>query len=262
MSGSSAAAAYFTFHDVSINTYRYPMISTPVGTFTFHDVSINTTDSFIESLKLLALHSTMFLLIPQAETMLEQIRYTLHSTMFLLILLIAVCMLAGKYAYIPRCFYYTASLLIIEGSKHALHSTMFLLILDGNIIHDLNITFTFHDVSINTKNCANACKYSVFFTFHDVSINTIANAIVRIQNPALHSTMFLLILGRVLCVLAYGRPLHSTMFLLIRHSINRQRREPAGYEGDYTAYPSGRTEDPQLQRFIHARQRDTYCRNA
>ena len=75
---------------------------------------------------------------------------------------------------------------------------MFLLILDGNIIHDLNITFT----------------------FHDVSINTIANAIVRIQNPALHSTMFLLILGRVLCVLAYGRPLHSTMFLLIRHSIN------------------------------------------
>ena len=92
----------------------------------------------------------------------------------------------------------TASLLIIEGSKHALHSTMFLLILDGNIIHDLNITFT----------------------FHDVSINTIANAIVRIQNPALHSTMFLLILGRVLCVLAYGRPLHSTMFLLIRHSIN------------------------------------------
>ena len=32
--------------------------------------------------------------------------------------------------------------------------------------------------------------------------------------------MFLLILGRVLCVLAYGRPLHSTMFLIIRHSIN------------------------------------------
>ena len=150
MSGSSAAAAYFTFHDVSINTYRYPMISTPVGTFTFHDVSINTTDSFIESLKLLALHSTMFLLIPQAETMLEQIRYTLHSTMFLLILLIAVCMLAGKYA---------------------LHSTMFLLILDGNIIHDLNITFTFHDVSINTK-------------IAQMPVNTVFS---------LHSTMFLLI---------------------------------------------------------------------
>ena len=128
MSGSSAAAAYFTFHDVSINTYRYPMISTPVGTFTFHDVSINTTDSFIESLKLLALHSTMFLLIPQAETMLEQIRYTLHSTMFLLIL-------------------------------------------DGNIIHDLNITFTFHDVSINTK-------------IAQMPVNTVFS---------LHSTMFLLI---------------------------------------------------------------------
>ena len=75
---------------------------------------------------------------------------------------------------------------------------MFLLILDGNIIHDLNITFTFHDVSINTK-------------IAQMPVNTVFS---------LHSTMFLLILGRVLCVLAYGRPLHSTMFLLIRHSIN------------------------------------------
>ena len=65
----------------------------------------------------------------------------------------------------------TASLLIIEGSKHALHSTMFLLILDGNIIHDLNITFTFHDVSINTK-------------IAQMPVNTVFS---------LHSTMFLLI---------------------------------------------------------------------
>ena len=107
---SSYYFTYFTFHNVSINTENPDVSGVDFQNFTFHDVSINTTDSFIESLKLLALHSTMFLLIPQAETMLEQIRYTLHSTMFLLILLIAVCMLAGKYA---------------------LHSTMFLLILQA-----------------------------------------------------------------------------------------------------------------------------------
>ena len=119
---------FFTFHDVSINTYRYPMISTPVGTFTFHDVSINTANCCLYACR--------------------EICFTFHDVSI-----------------------NTASLLIIEGSKHALHSTMFLLILDGNIIHDLNITFTFHDVSINTK-------------IAQMPVNTVFS---------LHSTMFLLI---------------------------------------------------------------------
>ena len=93
----------------------------------------------------------------------------------------------------------TASLLIIEGSKHALHSTMFLLILDGNIIHDLNITFTFHDVSINTK-------------IAQMPVNTVFS---------LHSTMFLLI-PVVYSSLQYGYNLttfcqscHFIIFILI-----------------------------------------------
>ena len=109
----------------------------------------------------------------------------------------------------------TASLLIIEGSKHALHSTMFLLILDGNIIHDLNITFTFHDVSINTKIAQ--MPVNTVFSLHSTMFLLIRHSINVSGSvfSALHSTMFLLILCSPSVTLTVTVSLHSTMFLLI-----------------------------------------------
>ena len=54
----------FTFHDVSINTLRHILMIVFSFFFTFHDVSINTEIGSGQSKEtLLALHSTMFLLI-------------------------------------------------------------------------------------------------------------------------------------------------------------------------------------------------------
>ena len=60
-------------------------IVTSVSSFTFHNVSINTFGFFVLCFRLPALHSTMFLLIPDEEIQSFQSIYPLHSTMFLLI---------------------------------------------------------------------------------------------------------------------------------------------------------------------------------
>ena len=54
----------FTFHDVSINTSHKANDYAYVIIFTFHDVSINTRSSSPAYANTIALHSTMFLLIP------------------------------------------------------------------------------------------------------------------------------------------------------------------------------------------------------
>ena len=54
--------------------------------------------------------------------------------------------------------------------------------------------FTFHDVSINTKCSSFLLCVTPAFTFHDVSINTVYEQFYEWKFPALHSTMFLLIL--------------------------------------------------------------------
>ena len=54
----------FTFHNVSINTENPDVSGVDFQNFTFHDVSINTEIGSGQSKEtLLALHSTMFLLI-------------------------------------------------------------------------------------------------------------------------------------------------------------------------------------------------------
>ena len=58
----------------------------PYSIFTFHNVSINTNQYSILSPTLFALHSTMFLLIHGLLFPAGSSRLTLHSTMFLLIL--------------------------------------------------------------------------------------------------------------------------------------------------------------------------------
>ena len=98
--------------------------------FTFHDVSINTFHIPLKTSGYTPLHSTMFLLILVSCFSSCALSRTLHSTMFLLIPP-------------PRTD--------IVNTLSPLHSTMFLLILSATVqFHDYFISFTFHDVSINT----------------------------------------------------------------------------------------------------------------
>ena len=98
--------------------------------FTFHDVSINTFHIPLKTSGYTPLHSTMFLLILFTCFSSCALSRTLHSTMFLLIPP-------------PRTD--------IVNTLSPLHSTMFLLILSATVqFHDYFISFTFHDVSINT----------------------------------------------------------------------------------------------------------------
>ena len=120
------AGPVFTFHNVSINTGTGTNATIDSIIFTFHNVSINTK-AICGQLKIeVSLHSTMFLLIPNADYKGPQTKETLHSTMFLLILgadppfLKIICFTFHNVSintdskrlvqlfnllYIPQCFY-------------------------------------------------------------------------------------------------------------------------------------------------------------
>ena len=117
---------------------------------------------------------------------------SLHSTMFLLIL---------------------TTLQVIEDIFQSLHSTMFLLIHRENGAE--RISFTFHDVSINTFHIP--LKTSGYTPLHSTMFLLIRGLYSTISsvNLPLHSTMFLLILVSCFSSCALSRTLHSTMFLLI-----------------------------------------------
>ena len=55
------------------------------------------------------------------------------------------------------------------------------------------VSFTFHNVSINSQKVQWIKKVQKSFTFHNVSINSIAAEMVIAPVKHLHSTMFLLI---------------------------------------------------------------------
>ena len=120
--------------------------------FTFHDVSINTFHIPLKTSGYTPLHSTMFLLIRGLYSTISCVNLPLHSTMFLLILVSCFSSCA-----LSRTLHSTMFLLIppprtdIVNTLSPLHSTMFLLILSATVqFHDYFISFTFHDVSINT----------------------------------------------------------------------------------------------------------------
>ena len=74
-----------------------------------------------------------------------------------------------------------------------LHSTMFLLIRGNCKSITGKISFTFHNVSINTQESTFNPALVEIFTFHNVSINTASPYAIQINETNLHSTMFLLI---------------------------------------------------------------------
>ena len=139
----------------------------------------------------------MFLLIRGLSHLVRYVDDTLHSTMFLLI---------------PISFRKRMR------RQHSLHSTMFLLIHKDIKKYDRQqFTFTFHNVSINTRQRNLQVPGNRYpFTFHNVSINTKGNALYRGTECPLHSTMFLLIRASAEASESTVFPtLHSTMFLLI-----------------------------------------------
>ena len=146
------SAASFTFHNVSINTQQHEWTVRKKRVFTFHNVSINTSVSGSPAASDSSLHSTMFLLIPSAVIARASVCASLHSTMFLLIQSSGT----GENPYL-----------------FSLHSTMFLLIpRDHSNRGKSEISFTFHNVSINTDWADQHFITKNYFTFHNVSINT------------------------------------------------------------------------------------------
>ena len=75
--------------------------------------------------------------------------------------------------------------------------------------------FTFHNVSINSKEYKVYVNDTNIFTFHNVSINSKSVALNCHFLHHLHSTMFLLIQEQKLEMANQESYLHSTMFLLI-----------------------------------------------
>ena len=120
----------FTFHDVSINTDVILSAVVRLLFFTFHDVSINTPTNFVflSSGYPFTFHDVS---INTGRAKFYPAKFlSLHSTMFLLIPSRSSCFLRGL------C---------------SLHSTMFLLIPKLSKEYEFpELTFTFHDVSINT----------------------------------------------------------------------------------------------------------------
>ena len=161
--GNICAFITFTFHNVSINTTLLRILLSHTPDFTFHNVSINTVaQSETTPMEEYPLHSTMFLLIPWFLFRWCKMLLTLHSTMFLLILW-----------QLPRA----------NISDITLHSTMFLLIRGSTtgIVTSVS-SFTFHNVSINTRD--DRARYH--------------------RKKTLHSTMFLLILlDSLFCAFGY-----------------------------------------------------------
>ena len=123
-----------------------------------------------------------------------------------------------------------------------LHSIMYLLILADWRISTALVTFTFHNVSINSYiqflllwcisnlhsimyllipvNFAWYTKKSAF-TFHNVSINSRNQELFKDdRHTNLHSIMYLLIRQYRLMRLSEGSYLHSIMYLLIRHRLS------------------------------------------
>ena len=130
---------------------------------------------------------------------------------------------------------------------YTLHSTMFLLIQSADSSSKVpGTTFTFHDVSINTKIADSGlttgnplhstmfllilwdCRVRLgiwYFTFHDVSINTIA-VITIDETPTLFTFHDVSINTKQdSCQCRCDDTLHSTMFLLIPWRIYTSRRD-------------------------------------
>ena len=120
----------FTFHNVSINTIIFHLLSIPHSSLHSTMFLLIQLDKEKDNKNISSLHSTMFLLIQNITSRKERTKTTLHSTMFLLIRFSAL--------HLPEL-------------QETLHSTMFLLIrLKSNSSAIVLICFTFHNVSINT----------------------------------------------------------------------------------------------------------------
>ena len=79
----------------------------------------------------------------------------------------------------------------------------------------IGLSFTFHNVSINSYTWIILPPCTAIFTFHNVSINSFLWILFHLLLLHLHSTMFLLIPLQTVSITLKLLNLHSTMFLLI-----------------------------------------------
>ena len=123
----------------------------------------------------------------------------LHSTMFLLILQIAANIIGEHIVFTfhnvsinTRSSFSILSLVPLFTFHNVSINTTFWL------THSESMSvFTFHNVSINTGSAVKRIGLLIGFTFHNVSINTeTREAIQGVNYNTLHSTMFLLIRKR------------------------------------------------------------------
>ena len=166
--------AYFTFHNVSINTVWNAAGDGGASVFTFHNVSINTMDILDYLPQDSPLHSTMFLLIRSSLEEQQLIDMTLHSTMFLLI--------PETFLTPDDCLqYFTFHNVSINTAPGACRSSC-------------KWSFTFHNVSINTMDakCLFEAIHKPLHSTMFLLIHLSADAEAWAHGP-LHSTMFLLI---------------------------------------------------------------------
>ena len=91
---------------------------------------------------------------------------------------------------------------------------MYLLKLIGPPAPAMALIFTFHYVSIKTESVKFLAFTSDIFTFHYVSIKTTVSDTTIVFFFNLHSTMYLLKLICISCIIVINYNLHSTMYLL------------------------------------------------
>ena len=80
--------------------------------------------------------------------------------------------------------------------------------------------FTFHNVSIKTKDCPSIPRVHIALHSTMFLLKPIAGLFVNATDCTLHSTMFLLKLAAIAFARATDYALHSTMFLL-KHGVRR-----------------------------------------
>ena len=153
----------------------------------------NDTDRIIARLDA-TLHSTMYLFLLNPHKRVSLVCYSLHSTMYLFLRFSDIVIPAYALLYIPQCIYfYFFSLKVCIISGGSLHSTMYLFL---RVCGTFYFTggFTLHSTMYLFLRASQQeqIRYLSTFTFHNVSISTrdcLSRMVFRLST--LHSTMYL-----------------------------------------------------------------------
>ena len=119
------------------------------------------------------LHSTMYLFQPAMLALRHPVDTHLHSTMYLFQQIWPDCAAVYTLIYIPLCIYFNLDAVLNSETKNSIYIPLCIYFnaVDVVILFRRKI-FTFHYVSISTKEAQRMAKITLIFTFHYVSIST------------------------------------------------------------------------------------------